>query len=416
MKPPSLTLKYIALLATTTLALCTLFALLSAQQVRRDIDRKLFAALECAKTVLTESGNPNSLKAEVPPALSELPYYIIYTIYNRESIDVLTTNDPLLPLLDSRGKCRTHVEKGYFIDADLALRYLTATVSADGADIIAEVAIDIEHDSATNTLKALPRLIAVSILPVLAVSIALSALISKGAIEQYKQLESRYDREKEFTANVSHELKTPIAIISGHANLIRRWGKDDREQLDKSIQAIITACNNMSSIVSTLLSLTRIERGTTAVSTETFAVRDLFAELEREFASLYPALRISIDDSEGIALTSDRDKIHQVFTAILSNSVKFAGKDCRITMSAQRTEKHVVITLSDDGEGFAKGSLDKVFDRFYKADPSHNRAQSGSGLGLSIAKSLITLLGGTIHASNATDKGAVITISLPDLR
>ena len=402
----ALALKYMCLIAISAFALCVSFVLLAAYSAEREMDRELFSSLQSMEDALANNGI-----SEI--AYLELPYYVIFTIYDSESREVQYTNDPLLPLLDSGGKCRSYAERGYFSDGDLVIRYLTRHISADGTRLVAEVAIDTENDSASRALKSLPRIVLLSLLPVLAASLALSIVISRGAITQYKQLESRYDREREFTSNVSHELKTPIAVISGHANLIRRWGKDDPSQLAASITAIINAAASMSSIVTTLLEMSRLERGDVAVNRELFCVYDLYNDLRKEFASLYPKLAIYIEENARFEITSDRAKLHQIFTAVMSNSVKFAGDDCAITLGASRKDKRIELTARDDGDGFDKKTLLRAFDRFYKGDMSHNRAVSGTGLGLAIAKSLAERLGGTIAASNASPHGAVITLTLP---
>ena len=401
----TLTLKYMTLIAFTTLFACVVFVFLSTALVRRSQDKELETALEALIIASLDDGT-DSL-----PFVS-LPYYVVYTVYSSPTKTVRATNDPLLPLLESRGSCKTYIAKNYFADGDLNIRYLTRHVLIDDTEYIIEVAIDTENDSAVKALKSLPRLALLSLVPVLIVSALLSLFISRGVIAEYEKLHSNLMREREFTSNVSHELKTPIAIISAHANLIRRWGKSDREQLESSIQSIIKASDNMSEIVTTLLELSRIERKSLSLERTSFSVYDFFSDIKKEFTALYRELTINIEENCNLTLTTDRAKLHEIFTAIISNSVKFAGKDCTIALSAFCKDKHTILTVSDNGAGFDDKSLTKAFDRFYKADSSHSRKVEGSGLGLAIAKSLTELLGGTIKASNASPHGAVITLEL----
>ena len=195
----------------------------------------------------------------------ELPYYITYAVWERESGTLLATNDSLLPHLESEGKSRTYFEKDFFTDGDLNIRYRTARLDFGEAltdnSLIVECAIDIANDSAAKMSRALPRLILISLIPILILSFALSYLISRSTIKAFKKLQEDYDREKAFTSNVSHELKTPISIIDGHANLLKRWGKDDPKQLAESIDAILHETENMNSIVTTLLDMSLIENG-----------------------------------------------------------------------------------------------------------------------------------------------------------
>ena len=399
----SLTLKYMAVIAFTTLFACVVFVFLSTVLVRRSQDKELETALESLISASLDDGT-DSL-----PFVS-LPYYVVYTVYSSPTKTVRATNDPLLPLLESRGSCKTYIAKNYFADGDLNIRYLTRHVLIDDTEYIIEVAIDTENDSAVKALKSLPRLALLSLVPVLLISALLSLFISRGVIAEYEKLHSNLMREREFTSNVSHELKTPIAIISAHANLIRRWGKSDSAQLESSIQSIIKASDNMSEIVTTLLELSRIERKSLTLERTSFSVYDFFSDIKKEFTALYRELTINIEENCNVALTTDRAKLHEIFTAIISNSVKFAGKDCTIALSAFCKDKHTILTVSDNGAGFDDKSLTRAFDRFYKADSSHSRKVEGSGLGLAIAKSLTELLGGTIKASNASPHGAVITL------
>lgn len=351
----------------------------------------------------------------------ELPYYITYTVYESESENVLSTNDSLLPLLNSYGKTKTCFVKDFFTDSDLNIRYLTKETEISGKKIIVECALDISNDTATKMLKTLPYLALILLLPVLLVSFVLSYMISKSTISAFKKLQADYDREKEFTSNVSHELKTPIAIISGHANLLKRWGKNDPIQLEKSIDSILKESENMNHIVTTLLDMSRLERGKIEVVKTKFFATNFFAKLKEEFTSLYPQMKFEIIDEDFIELYTDEQKLHQIFTVILSNSVKFAGEKCRIILCAKRSTVktggvksggQIELSVQDNGTGFDEKILPHVFERFFKGDSSHDRNVIGSGLGLAIAKSLTESLGGSIKAKNAPQGGALISIAI----
>lgn len=351
----------------------------------------------------------------------ELPYYITYTVYESESENVLSTNDSLLPLLNSYGKTKTCFVKDFFTDGDLNIRYLTKETEISGKKIIVECALDISNDTATKMLKTLPYLALILLLPVLLVSFVLSYMISKSTISAFKKLQADYDREKEFTSNVSHELKTPIAIISGHANLLKRWGKNDPIQLEKSIDSILKESENMNHIVTTLLDMSRLERGKIEVVKTKFFATNFFAKLKEEFTSLYPQMKFEIIDEDFIELYTDEQKLHQIFTVILSNSVKFAGEKCRIILCAKKSAVksggvksggQIELSVQDNGTGFDEKILPHVFERFFKGDSSHDRNVGGSGLGLAIAKSLTESLGGVIKAKNAPQGGALISIAI----
>ena len=395
----SLALKFMLLLAAAMLFLSVLFIGLLNLSVKNKQSKELreSAALIC-QTIF--EGNIDDLD------FITLPYYITYTVYD-ESKNVLSTNDSLLPLLDSNGKVKEYFEKDYFIDSNLNVRFLTQKVSLDGGRaLLVETAIDIENDSAAKMLSAVPRLVLFALLPVLLLAFAISYLISKNTISAFKKLRQDYDRERSFTSNVSHELKTPISIIDGHANLIKRWGKDDEAQLEESVNAILRETQNMNGIVSTLLELSKLEEGQIKVEKNTIVINDFFEKLRKEYPENV------IYEKTPVTLYTDEQKLHQIFVILISNSLKFAGPECKITLSAIQNAGSIELTLTDNGPGFEPQTIPHIFERFYKGNQAHTYEanKSGSGLGLSIAKTLCDLLGAQITAQNNPSGGAQIII------
>ncbi len=438
-----LALHFMLLLSAAMLSLSVLFVLGLRFSVTRRQDAELRESIGRITHTLETDGAEEL-------AFTELAYYITYVVYD-DSGAVLATNDSLLPLLDSGGKCRSYFQKGYFTDGDLNIRYLTSRVAGvsaaggsnavDGGNameggitagtgsstnaagsttaagvstsaLTVECALDIANDSAAKMLSAMPLLALIALIPVLLISFAISFLISRSTLSAFRRLQADYDREKAFSSNVSHELKTPISIIDGHANLLKRWGKDDPAQLEQSIDAILHETETMNAIVTTLLEMSRLEQGHISVQKERFFVTNLFASLKEEFCALYPALRVIISDPDFIELESDVQKLHQIFTVIMANSIKFAGKDCCITLSCRRAGNRTELLAADNGSGFAPQVLPHVFERFYKGDASHRRDEGGAGLGLSIAQALVQALGGSIRAANTESGGAVIVVTL----
>ncbi len=401
----SLALKYMLLLSAAMLSLSLLLVVSLRFSVTWRQDEDLRQSVDRIGEVVRR-GESESI------VFLELPYYITYTVYKPETKKVLVSNDSLLPLLDSEEICRTYLEKDYFTDSDLHIRYLTRKFESDEGAFVVECALDLANDSASRMIFALPSMLLFLLLPVLLLSFALSFLISRRTIAAFKTLQADYNREKAFTSNVSHELKTPIAVIDGHANLLRRWGKDDPVQLSKSIEAILRETGHMSAIVTTLLDMSRLENGRIALEPREFLVKNLFLRLKDEFSALYPSLHFDLSDPDCIEVRSDEQKVHQIFTVILSNSVKFAGETCSLVLSARKLGSKTELSVTDSGPGFAPDVLPHVFERFYKGDASHDRSVGGAGLGLSIAQSLTHALGGHIRAENASSGGAHIVLLL----
>ena len=388
-----LVFRFMLLLAFAMLTLSLLFVSALKFSVTKRQDAELKESISIISESLASSGTDEL-------DFLALPYYITYTVYELESKKVLATNDSLLPLLDSGGKNLTYLKKNFFTDGDLNIRYLTNSVDFKGKTLIVEAAFDISNDSAARMISAFPFIALLSLIPVLFISFVLPFLISRETIASFKKLQADYDREKTFTSNVSHELKTPISIIDGHANLLKRWGKDDPKQLSESIDAILRETGNMNAIVTTLLEMSRLENGKVRVENEKFFVTNFFVKLQEEFTHLCPKIY------------TDQAKLHQIFTVILSNSIKFASEECKIVLRAKKIGSRIELSAADNGAGFSDEILPYVFERFFKGDSSHNRNVSGAGLGLSIAKTLAEAIGAEITAENAKTGGAVVKILL----
>ena len=226
--------------------------------------------------------------------ISELPYYLTYIVYDTDTEEILATNDPFLPFLkDTGGKAVHHLEKGFFLDGNLDIFYYAGShilrrLDGDGYQkITVAVAMNIENDSFSMIFMKLPRALLFMALPVLLLSFLVCLLITKNTInpvvkitraartlttenldgqlpitgredeidelsntfnDLFKRIKADFDRERQFSSDVSHELNTPITVIMGQANLLLRWGKDNPEQLEKSLNAIKDESKSMHSI------------------------------------------------------------------------------------------------------------------------------------------------------------------------
>ena len=389
----------------------------------------------------------------------QLPYYVSFTAYKigSETGDVITigTNDPYLPLLAATGeKARKHIEKDFFLDGDLNIYYLTRELETSLSEtVIIETALNMEIDSSTRMMSELPKAMLLLLIPVLILSFFISLIITKRTIQPvkkmtatakelsttnldtllpvskhndeiddmavtfndlFKRIKIDFDRERQFTSDVSHELKTPVAVIMGQANLLKRWGKDDPGQLEKSLETIVKESKSMSAIIENLLQISRIENGRIKPKLERFKLDEMFERLKEECLSIKPDLQFEINCREKLYVIADKELLHQVFTVITSNSLKYCGAanidPVKISCEAKEEKDSVYISIKDNGEGFDDKTVEHAFERFYRGDEAHTRWAGGSGLGLSIAKTIIESMEGTIRAEN--ENGAKIIIKL----
>jgi signal transduction histidine kinase len=230
-----------------------------------------------------------------------------------------------------------------------------------------------------------------------------------------QKLSGYIERQKRFISDASHELTTPITIINGHADLLLRRWKEQPKLLDNSLPVIQTEALRMSGLVDSLLLLARSDRGKQEY---TFALHDLM-ELIRESMDetrlIAPDfdVRLMLPDEEPVFILCDAYAIRRVLRIILSNAVKYSEENKRITITAHSSHGLAAVCIKDSGIGIPSEHLPRIFDRFYRVDDSRAKKTGSSGLGLAIAKEIITAHGGEIEASGEAGEGTAFTVTLP---
>ncbi len=389
---------------------------------------------------------------------SELPYYHTYIAYDSDTEEVLATNDPFLPLLkETGGKALHFFEKDFFFDGDLDVLYFAKAHRLGDRNIVIAVSENIENDSFTKLFPQLPSALLLMALPVLLLSFLFSLLLTKNTIKPvtkitraaqtmttenldgqlpltgqgdeidelsstfndlFRRIKADFDRERQFSSDVSHELNTPLTVISGQAGLLLRWGKDNPEQLEKSLNAIKNEAKSMHAIIENLLQISRVESGRIKPQVCEVDVRELLNRVSEEFVAVAPDVKFEVNYQDcpeaALKISTDLEMLHQVITVLVSNSIKFAGGECRVRLRAEPgRDGGLLISESDDGPGIAEETLPHVFERFYRGDEAHTRSAGGSGLGLAIAKTLCDALGAEISAGNCQPHGAQFQLYLP---
>ncbi|WP_294430747.1 cell wall metabolism sensor histidine kinase WalK [uncultured Treponema sp.] len=411
--------------------------------------------LKSAESVVFGRFKENSAKADFRAnkgstlGAVEIPYYLTYIIYESDSKFLLSTNDPFLPPLeDTKGKARRFFQKNYFFDGDLDILYFANTHILNDQKIIVAIAMNMDNNTNEEIFSKLPRALLFTAIPILFLSFLISFFITKNTIKPvakitkaaqsvtienlsdllpisgyddeidelsktfnqlFLRLKRDFERERQFSSDVSHELNTPLTVISGQTGLLLRWGKENPEQLEKSLNAIKNEAKTMQAIIANLLQISRIESGRIKPQISEVSLDSLFSWLTEEFASVAQNLTIETESSN-LTLNTDSEMLHQVLTILISNSLKYAGESCTIRISAKKQDNRITIEESDDGPGFSEKALPHIFERFYRADESHTRKIAGSGLGLAIAQTLCNALGAKIKARNMIPHGAGFTI------
>ena len=216
---------------------------------------------------------------------------------------------------------------------------------------------------------------------------------------------------KRLTADVAHELRTPIANLQSHleAMLDGIW-EPDKDRLKSCHEEAV----RLTKIVADLESLARFEGENLVLSKEDFDISELVGTLAKSFESEFRSKGISLKtELNSQRLEADKDKTAQILVNLISNALKYTPDGGKIRVSVTGDGDFVSVAVKDSGIGISGEDLPYIFERFYRADKSRSRASGGSGIGLAIAKSLAEAHGGTISAQSELGKGSTFTVTLP---
>ena len=226
------------------------------------------------------------------------------------------------------------------------------------------------------------------------------------------RISEAYRAQVRFVSDASHELRTPISVIQGYANLLDRWGKNDPKTMQESIDAIKDEAANMKELVEKLLFLARGDSNTLALNLEPVDLSALAEEVLKQTklidqahtytAQLFPVL-----------VSADEGLIKQALRILVDNAMKYTPAGGQIRLSVFLRDEYACLTVQDDGIGIPSEALPNIFERFYRADESRARATGGTGLGLSITKWITERHGGQIEVLSREDLGTRITLLLP---
>jgi signal transduction histidine kinase len=214
---------------------------------------------------------------------------------------------------------------------------------------------------------------------------------------------------RDFVANVSHELKTPLTSIAGYAEtLAAEVGPDGQTQ--RFVETILGNARRMQRLVDDLLDLSRIESGGWRPATDIVelepAVRDAWAPLAERARTGGVTFEVAVSP-EAHAVPVDPDALRQILTNLFTNALRHTAAGGRVRVGAELVQDSVRLTVSDTGSGIPAEHLPRIFERFYRVDPGRSRAQGGTGLGLSIVKHLVEAHGGHVEAESALGRGHI---------
>jgi len=228
------------------------------------------------------------------------------------------------------------------------------------------------------------------------------------------RINESYAAQARFVSDASHELRTPIAVIQGYANLLDRWGKEDEKTLTESITAIKDEAESMKELVEQLLFLARGDSNRISLFEERIILSDIIDEVVGEMRMLGTTQNIFVS-ANGNVILADRALIKQALRILVDNAIKYTDKDGQIIIAETSDGKGARLSVEDNGIGISPDILPNVFDRFVRADESRARATGGAGLGLSIAQWIAARHKGHMEVLSREGIGTKITFIIPAL-
>lgn len=223
------------------------------------------------------------------------------------------------------------------------------------------------------------------------------------------RMRESYRQQSRFVSDASHELRTPIAVIRGYADMLDRWGKEDEGILEESIEAIKNESAHMQKLVEQLLFLARGDSGRNNLKLEQVNLKDLMTEVYEE-SVMIDENHIYDFSGEDAIIEGDVAMVKQSMRIFVDNASKYTTPGDTITLKAGHNTERAFFSVQDNGIGMKESDVVHIFERFYRSDEARNRKSGGTGLGLSIAKWIVDRHNGKINVLSRPELGTRITV------
>jgi two-component system sensor histidine kinase BaeS len=227
-------------------------------------------------------------------------------------------------------------------------------------------------------------------------------------------LESYEHMRQQWISDIAHELRTPLSILRGEIEALRDGVREvNRDTLD----SLYSEARHLSEIVNDLHELSLADTGALSIKKVPIdpaaVLKETLGHFKQGFAENQIKIENSLENQPPITIIGDADRLRQLFSNLVENTLRYADAPGILKIGQECTANRLILFFEDSGPGVPEGALDRLFDRLYRVDRSRSRAQGGSGLGLSICKSIVNALGGEIRATNGNSGGLRIEVELP---
>ena len=238
-------------------------------------------------------------------------------------------------------------------------------------------------------------------------------LIMENLNKMATELQKNEVLKTDFISNVSHEIKTPLAVIQNYATLLQDETLDSETRKNYS-KTLISASKRITDLITNILKLNKLENQEIQEKHEAFNLTEALAENVVEFETIIEKKNLELNcDFDEVMIFSSKSLLEIVWNNLISNAIKFTPNGGKIDITLKRKDKNVEIKVSDTGCGMTSETGAKIFEKFYQGDTSH--ASAGNGLGLALVKKVIDILGGEIAVQSEINKGSTFTIILKDV-
>ncbi|MFF2480437.1 sensor histidine kinase [Paenibacillus sp. NPDC058071] len=229
-------------------------------------------------------------------------------------------------------------------------------------------------------------------------------------------IQKAWDKQQQFIADASHELRSPLSVVQGQMQLLLRHPDHTIEEESVPIAAILKETKRMSNMVSGLLLLARGDSHEEEIVCKPVRLDGTIKEAAKNIEPImeYKQLRLRVQvESAEMLINGDEDRLMQLFMILLDNAIKFSQEHGQIDLGCARQGRSFLVTVKDNGAGIPERDLPLVFNRFYKGDSARDRGDHGAGLGLSIAHWIVDQHQGTIYISSEVGQGTTVMIRFP---
>jgi two-component system, OmpR family, sensor kinase len=241
---------------------------------------------------------------------------------------------------------------------------------------------------------------------------ALNQMLAR--IEQAFDERSRSeDRLRQFVADASHELRTPVTTIRGYGELYESGGLDDPEELSEAMRRSRQEARRMGNLVDDMLLLARLDEGRLTLERTRVDLAALARDAGRDARAVDRRRAVATRVEAPLEVVGDVDQLRQVLANLVGNALMHTPSSAAIEIRAHRDGSHAVVAIDDRGPGMPPGAVERAFDRFYRADPSRSRHRGGSGLGLAIVQASVAAHGGHVCLESTLGQGTTARVTLP---